>query len=208
MHTPFDGAFPSNDDYTIRLQSPADPSMEIRFPIIICHSCFFWSATFAIHWAAIVKSMIPVVSFQSKRLSTHSLLYSSEIELIERFAMHGTQKTGESQILWFVLSVTTHISPMSQHRKFRNYLIFVSRLSPLWEITLIYLIASIRPRFGIHSCHLDNNLDAQKSLGTHFRVREWLTCGWFYQSSPWISIKAFAIGLWNRAVTLFELEPQ
>ena len=64
LHTPFDGSHPSkcnhrmmiiikkklfSGDYTIRLQSPADPSMEIRFPIIICHSCYFWSATFAIY---------------------------------------------------------------------------------------------------------------------------------------------------------------
>ena len=155
-----------------------------------------------------MKSRISVVSFNLKRLSTRLRLLSSETELIERFAMHGTQKACQSQISWFVLSVTKHISPMSQHRKIRNYLIFLSWLSLLWEITLIYQIASIRPYVGIHSCHLDKNPGAQKSLGTHFRVREWLTCGWFYQSPPWISIKAFAIGLWNRAVTLFELEPQ
>ena len=142
-------------DYTIRLQSLVFPVMEIRFPIIICQSKNFWRAAIAFHWATIVKSMISVVSFNLERLSTRFRWYSSETELIERFAMHGTQKACESQILWFVLSMTKHISPMSEHKKITNCIIFLFWLSHLREIMLIYQMALIWPPVGSIRCHLE-----------------------------------------------------
>ena len=130
-------------------------SWKLDFQSLSASPKIFWRAAIAFHWATIVKSMISVVSFNLERLSTRFRWYSSETELIERFAMHGTQKACESQILWFVLSMTKHISPMSEHKKITNCIIFLFWLSHLREIMLIYLMALIWPPVGSIRCHLE-----------------------------------------------------